>query len=113
MSLIPGTPYIFNNQFKVWMPASHNVISEFAEAIKSLSKQFPPGSMMWNKINFIYSSENHNYYYCDDQKWFIADIGDEISTLREIKEIESSVDEDDMETLIDSLISQSETELND
>jgi hypothetical protein len=106
MSLIPGTLYVFNNQFKVWTPATHNIISDFAEAKKALAKAFPPGSMIWNKINFIYSQDSHNYYYCDDQKWFITDIEDEISTLRELKEIESSIDEDDMETLINGLITQ-------
>jgi hypothetical protein len=108
MSLIPGSLYVFNNQFKVWMPATRNVISEFAEAKKAYNKRFPPGSMIWNKINYIYSYDNHNYYYCNDQKWFMTDIEDEISTLREIKEIENSVDEEYMETLINSLMSQSE-----
>ena len=109
MSLIPGTIYVFNNQFKVWTPATHNVISEFAEAKKAYNKRFPPGSMIWNKLNFMYSYDNHNYYYSDDQKWFIADIEDEKSTFREIKEIESCVDEEDMETLITCLMSQSKS----
>ena len=106
MSLIPGTLYVFNKQFKIWTPARHNVVKEFAQAKKALLEKFPPGSMIWNKINFIYSHDNHNYYYSDDQKWFIADIEDEISTLREIKEIESSIDDDDMEELIQGLMSQ-------
>ena len=109
MSLIPGTLYVFNNQFKVWTPATHNIISEFAEAKKAYNQNFPPGSMMWNKINYIYSYDNHNYYCCDDQKWFMTDIEDEVSTLREIKEIEESVGEDDMETLINGLMSQSKS----
>ena len=108
MSLIPGTLYVFNKQFKIWTPARHNVVSEFAQAKKAILKKFPPGSMIWNKINFIYNYNNHNYYYSDDQKWFITDIEDEISTLRELKEIEMSID-DDMEALIHGLMSQSKS----
>lgn len=108
MSVIPGSLYVFKPEFQVWMPAPHDVISEFAEAKKVYHKEFPPGSMMWKPIYRIYTSEKYNYYCGEDYKWYMSNIDDEISTLREIKEMEGSFDEEYREKLINSLISDSE-----
>ena len=101
--LIPNTVYTFNHKLKQWTSASKEETIGFRRAKKVLL----PGLSMWEPIYEVYNSQNKfKYYVGEASSWYIADVGNEANTLREIKEIEKGVDKNYIKTLVESLRKQ-------
>ena len=109
--LIPKTVYIFQDKLNQWVSATKEEVRGFRQA-KKITIQ--PGLMMWEPLYQISISNDgkYKYYIGEDSKWYIANVGRETSTLREIKEVEAGMDRNYKSKLINSLISQQTNQSN-